>query len=130
MAAVQQSPTESRLSRSDPPAGGGGGGRPTPPETSCPPGENGIWKSGADFIYPPFLQVQHQSPGISRQQHLLCALTRALLSQGAGVGGAHTFVFCFWSVRFQRGNVCPARYFSINYPDFSSRFTLMEKPPK
>ena len=23
-----------------------------------------------------------------------------------------------------RGNVCPARYFSINYPDFSPRFTL------
>ena len=24
----------------------------------------------------------------------------------------------------QWGNVCPARYFSINYPDFSPRFTL------
>ena len=23
-----------------------------------------------------------------------------------------------------RGNVCPARYFSIKYPDFSPRFTL------
>ena len=27
------------------------------------------------------------------------------------------------------GNVCPARYFSINYPDFSPRFTLSWRSP-
>ena len=33
-----------------------------------------------------------------------------------------------WKVR---GNVCPARYFSINYPNFSPKiYPLMEKPPK
>ena len=29
----------------------------------------------------------------------------------------------------QRGNVCPACYFSINYPDFSPRFTLSWRSP-
>ena len=28
------------------------------------------------------------------------------------------------------GNVCPARYFSIKYPDFSPRFTLSWRSPK
>ena len=27
------------------------------------------------------------------------------------------------------GNVCPARYFSSNYPDFSPRFTLSWRSP-
>ena len=32
---------------------------------------------------------------------------------------------------YRRGNVCPARYFPINYADFSPRFTLpWRSPPK
>ena len=33
-----------------------------------------------------------------------------------------------WAVRLW-GNVCPARYFCINYPDFSPRFTLPWRSP-
>ena len=37
---------------------------------------------------------------------------------------SHRHVTCTTCCLSLRGDVCPARYFSINYPDFSPRFTL------
>ena len=56
----------------------------------------------------------------------------------ASFGGDHTFgckQYCkqgseqHVANHKQWGNVCPARYFSINYPDFSPRFTLSWRSP-
>ena len=61
--------------------------------------------------------------------------------QGVGRGGGHLLTvrvhlgqtvalmtYCL-QVPTLRGNVCPAHYFSINYPDFSPRFTLSWRSP-
>ena len=34
-----------------------------------------------------------------------------------------------YGIHLPRGNVCPVRYFSMNYPNFSPRFTLSWRSP-